>query len=328
MKSFILLFVLFTTLFALALPYLSALIDTLRGLGLMLISGIKNLITTGRAIGDPEELLGDPSFSDLIHETIGDIEGDLGEEGDVVDVVGDILEQGSLASKRNRANRVGKKLAGLKNPSGLRARHLLKKQNRLNKAIVKAEGRMTPQDSIPFVAVRGLNLITVDAFPNNSTFPAAYLKPLLDRSALETPSVMLTYTSSTPATPFGTSFGANTYYIYPCFIIKLGVSALNGISNQQVVITATVPVLNGTTQTITITAQMQQGFDGTITIFPYQTVQGYPAPVFGKVGGNALTTDEITITVSGLPSSATASLNIPLSADKTFKNLVRVSQIA
>lgn len=282
---------------------------------------ISNQLSYG--IGDPSDYF-EGDFADLVHQEIGDFdEGDL-EEGEIIDVVGEIEEMGSLAGKQRRARRVAAKLGRVKNPASAKGRRLLKRSNRLNKAVSKAQGRLTYGEKIPFVAVKGLILQQINVFENTAAFETTFLKPILDRSALETPAVQFSTSSNTPATPFGTSYGVNEYYLYPCIVIKLGTSALQGIPNAMINITAVLPVLNGTTSTVIIQCQLEQGFDGTCTIWPYQLIQGKPVPVFGKVGGSALTTDEILISVTGLPSDCTVSLTVPYSASNLFKKLVQM----
>lgn len=261
-------------------------------------------------IGDIEE--GAPVIDSLVAQYIGDLQSDM-EDGDAVDpseMAGDV-EEGGPRRRRRLQKRMSKAAAKLKKLGGSTTSKL--------KAERTLAGKINPMDQLPFVSAQGMVIQTIDAFPAGSTFVAENQKTSVDTCQLQTPGVGIVVTSSTPNVQFGTSYGATAYYLYPFFLIKLGTNLLNGVAGTIITIQALIPTINGTRNTINITAQMTDKFNGTVVIYPYLLVAGRPQAVIGKVGGDAGTTDELLVTITGLPASvSTASIIIPQSAYPLF----------
>lgn len=270
--------------------------------------------------------LGDFDTAAMVAEEIGDLYNDFAEGGDVYnpsEEIGDVdgLETGGLVKKvrklrlqrannqirkgTKKAAKLGKKMGGAK--SAFAAEHA-------------AQGGINPTDQLPFVSARNFIVQYTDVFKNKATFPGYLLKGALDRSQLETPSIAQVVSSNTPGTEFGTSNGVTPYYIYAFCVIKLGVSKYQGIANQTVTITIKLPLFNGTRPTLVIVGQLTEALDATITVFPFTTVQGSPVFVYGKIGGNVDTSEEILLTVAGMPSGAVASLIVPFSGHTLFQS--------
>lgn len=287
--------------------------------------------------GIPSSLIGDPrvDVASMVNTEIGDYEdgdfedgdfedGDGDESGDPINAAeefgdGDSPETGGLGIakkiRKARLKRTNKKITRLQKRQG-------KLNTKLGLDASRAQnGQVNSNDDLQFVSGRGVKIQSIDLFPNDASFKGRLLKGNLDRCQLETPGVVLVVNSSTPAVEFGSSYNAASYYLYAIAVIKLGVAALSGVANQTITIVAKVPALNGTRQTVTIQAQIMSQFDGTVTIFPFQIVQGKPVYVYGKAGGVAALANDFLVTITGLPSGAVASLLLPYSEHPLFKKL-------
>lgn len=263
-------------------------------------------------------------YSTMIEPFIADLEeGDM-DDGDVFDAneIGDLSEEGSIigkALKKRKVKRLTKRIARL-NKKKSKATGMLKAER-------AAAGKYSFGDSIPFLCVAGGKVESIDAFPYEANFEATKLTSILERCSYETPGAGIIVSTSTPGTEFGTTTGASVYYYYPFAVIKLGVSALNGIANQLVTLVYKLPYLNGTRTTTTVGLQLMNGSDATIIVFPYQLVQGKPVITLGRIGLASDTTDEVLITCTGLPSGAVASLFIPQSEHPLFRKWYAAGQL-
>lgn len=268
-------------------------------------------------LGDVYESMGDSEegavIDDLIAQYIGDVEDgdvDSGDTFDMAELAGDVEIGGpKIRLFKGLRNRMKQRKAAKK--ASRRTKSSLSSQLAAERA---AAGKINPGDKIPFISAQGMVIQTIDSFPAGSTFLAESQKACVDRCQLETPGVGIVISSGTPATQFGTSFGATTYNLFPFFVIKIGTNMLNGVAGTVINITMQIPTINGTTNTVVVTAQMTDKFNGSLVVYPYILVAGRPMPVLGKVGGSAATTDEILVTITGLPASvSTASLIVPQS---------------
>lgn len=263
-------------------------------------------------IGSIEE--GAPVIDELVAQYIGDLESDF-EDGDLIDaseLVGDI----EVGGPKRRARRKSAKAA--------RAARKLRKAGGSTQAKLAAErtlaGKINPSDLIPFVSAQGMVIQTITQFPAGSTFVAEQQRTCVDLCQLQGPGVGIVVSTTTPATQFGTTLNANEFAFYPFIVIKVGVNLLNGIAGTIVTFAVSLPNSLGVQQTLNFTAQMTDKFNGTVVIYPYQLVAGRPQPVLGRAGGTAAaTTDEILVTITGLPANqSSASLIVPQSAYPLF----------
>lgn len=293
--------------------------------------------------------LRDLKFSETANPPMGDftssmLEGDFDmsglvgtEIGDIGDEAGDVIELGDEIGEITGAT-YGEEGGPRKFIRNARLKHAKKVYNRSSRKIAKlggnkgsikgtadaefaAMGGINAADLIKFINVSGFTIQSVDAFREAASFPAYLLKASLDRSQLESPGIMSIGTSSNVSVEFGTSTGVTPYYLYSFAVIKMGVAELNGVANQTITVTVKLPLLNGSRPTIVITGQVKKGYDATITVFPFTIVQGEPQYVYGKIGGNVDTSEEVLVTIGGLPSTAVASVLVPLSNHKLFRKM-------
>lgn len=257
---------------------------------------------------------GAPVIDELVAQYIGDLESDF-EDGDLVDaaeLIGDL----EMGGPKRRGRRRSAKAA--------RAARKLRKAGGSTQAKLAAErtlaGKINPSDLIPFVSAQGMVIQTITQFPAGSTFVAEQQRTCVDLCQLQGPGVGLVISTSSPGNQFGTGLNANEFAFYPFIVIKVGVNLLNGIAGQILSFTVLLPNSVGAQQTLNFTAQMTDKFNGTVVIYPYQLVAGRPQPVLGRAGGTAAaTTDDILVTITGLPANlSSASLIVPQSAYPLF----------
>lgn len=274
-------------------------------------------------IGDPED--GDPDIDNLYAQYIGDIDG-VDESGDVFDSANeagdpDGAEEGG-PFKKLRAKVKKRRLAkAVKLVNKNAGKHPVAKAKDDLKASRTMAGQINSGDAIQFITARNFKIQAVNQFDAYSAFKGRSLKYAFDKSELETPSVPIIIPTNTPAVEFATAVGNPAFRYYPCVVLKIGVSALNGIANSLVTVQVKLPMADGTVSIVDITGQLTGQFDATIVVYPHLSIQGKPVYAIGKVGGAAAGAAEIKATITGLPSSSSASILVPLSTHELFKEM-------
>lgn len=171
-------------------------------------------------------------------------------------------------------------------------------------------GTIAKNMPMPFLGVIGAKLNASPIAPN-SVFPADMLKQILDRQNSDTPFQQETV----PATYSGSSWTASATgtvaaRYYGPIIVQVGINALSGVPATPFTLTATLPLING--GSLVISSQpfvytIDKGFDAKIVIYPWQIVTNLPMILLGQYD----TSHPISVTVSGLPSTAAVTLVVP-----------------
>lgn len=186
-----------------------------------------------------------------------------------------------------------------------RARQTLKMQG----AARAYAGKIKRDAKMPFFQLIGAKMNASPIAPS-SKFVADMFKNFLDRQNSDTPFEQETAIGTLVGTTWTCTAGitANSRF-YTGLILQLGINQLNAAPGTVFIVKATLPTFNGV---LSVNAQpwiftIQNNFDVRFLFFPWQIVTNIPLPVLGTYSS----TNQITVTVDGLPAASSVNLVVP-----------------
>lgn len=268
-------------------------------------------------------LFGDP-FDDETGDP--DLYGDPDDFGDpTMDPMASyMIAAGDVAPRKNRLKSVWAKNKGLTAGLGGAAvgatatALLLKRQNKIKAqetlrnqvAVRTALGKIDKRSKYPFFGLKGalMNSAPIDT---QASFAADTLKTMFDRQSLDTPFYQETAIATYAAGVFtATASGVAASRFAPSLFLQFGTNTLNASPGTIISISASIPLFDGSTLTISTTPFLftyQAGFDVRFAMTPWILVANKPIPVMAYYS-NA---KPIVFTITGLPQTSSVNLVIP-----------------